>query len=116
MTVSEAIRLCDTLSPNCLDESLKLRWLSEAEGVIALRVGRVPPPPYTARDKETHLAVAYPYDMLYRHFLLSQIALAHGELAHYNNSIVCFNTALAAYGSYCRRAQGCGDKGSWLFG
>ena len=45
-----------------------------------------------------------------------QIALAHGELAHYNNSIVCFNTALAAYGSYCRRAQGCGDKGSWLFG
>ena len=114
MTLSEVIRLCDTLSPNCLDESLKIGWLSEAEGTIAARItGQAVKPYSTATDPDTELLVAYPFDMIYRHFLLAQIALAHGEYERYNNSILCYNTALNAFAAFHRRTAGSGEKGPW---
>ncbi len=114
MTVCEAIALSDSLCPNCLDRSLKLRWLSEAEGTVSTRITGLPIIPYGENtDPDTVLAVAYPFDMIYRHYLTAQIALAHGEYDRYNNSIILYNTALAAYGSYFRRINGADDRGQW---
>lgn len=105
MTVREAIALVDRLKPNKFTEEDKIKWLSEIDGLIVRELIETHENPtfegefkgYTAESLDTDLIAPYPYDVLYRWYLESQIDLGNMEIQKYNNSKTLFNTAYVNY-------------------
>ena len=104
MTVLEAITHLDQLKPNGIDSATKYRWLSDIEGILYDEVfsgtngdyeGRSLP--YTAADDDVVLCVPEPYADVYVKYLFAQIDFINGEFTRYNNSMVMFNVAYAAF-------------------
>ena len=56
--------------------------------------------------EETVLAIAAPYNELYRHYVEAQIHYCNGELERYNNAIALWNTMLLAWRDYRARTEG----------
>jgi len=113
MTVKEAIALVDRLKPNKFSEADKLKWLSDIDGLIVRElVDSHEDSPledefegYGVSDKNTELIAPYPYDILYRWYLESQIDLGNMEIAKYNNSKTLFNNAYLTYTDYYNRTH-----------
>ncbi len=53
--------------------------------------------PYTPADDDALLCVPEPYADVYVKYLFAQIDFVNGEFARYNNSMVMFNVAYAAF-------------------
>lgn len=113
MTVKEAIALVDRLKPNKFSETDKIKWLSEIDGLIVRElVDTHEDSPleeefegYRATDKNTELIAPYPYDILYRWYLESQIDLGNMEINKYNNTKTLFNNAYVNYTDYYNRTH-----------
>lgn len=103
MTVRECIEMIDELRPNPVAPFVKVEWLAELDGTIALDVmlmdiSEVQQFNYReATDMDRELLVRFPHDSIYQYFLVAKLDFVAGEMKRYNNDIQLYNNALAAY-------------------
>jgi hypothetical protein len=113
MTVSEAIENVNKIKPNRFSEEEKIKWLSEIDGLIVRElVDTHEDPPikgdfsgYSESSMDVELLAPYPYDVLYRFYLESQIDLGNMEINKYNNSRTLFNNAYLTYTDWYNRTH-----------
>jgi hypothetical protein len=111
MTVQSAIERADEMrAGNSAPEEMKIRWLSELDGVIyndVILTHEVKVEPYTGyQDDVTKKLIAEePYDVLYVYWLMAQIDLKASELNKYNNSLALFKDALKDYKAWFNRTH-----------
>ena len=101
MTIAQAIAHFDALTPNQLPVPVKVRWLSQLDGLLVQEqlapegVGDFSG--YNAdTDISTELLVEYPHEEIYRWYLEMKTWDALGETAKYNNATQKYNAALVA--------------------
>ena len=115
MTVIEAIALVDRLKPNKFTEADKVKWLSDIDGLIVRELvdthenrpleGNFEGYIDLVSSGEKELIAPYPYDILYRWYLESQIDLGNMEIAKYNNSKTLFNNAYSTFTDHYNRTH-----------
>lgn len=111
MTVAQALEIAGRMQPHAVDEADLLRWLTSLDGQIYREVllahedAPEAPEAYGQDDGERVLLVREPYAELYPLYLAAKIDYQHAELERYNNSMVMYQTALAAYTSWYTRAH-----------
>lgn len=111
MTVQQAIERANEMRcGNSASDEMKIRWLSELDGMIYNDVIKRHKgnesrtmPEYTSDNTNAELIVEAPYDMLYVYYLMMQIDLAASEINKYNASAQLYNSALVNYKNYYRR-------------
>lgn len=103
MTILDAIKGFDALTPNPLPFPTKVQWLSNLDGQIwrdvpSCREEAGDFSGYTeATDPQTRLLVPHPYEELYRWYLEMMVWDALGEMSRYNNAAQKYNTVLLRY-------------------
>ena len=115
MTITRAIALADELCPNAYSDDVKLQWINQIEGRLALEVFLMAVAEvqdnfqYTTVD-DTELLVKSPHDDIYTWWLRSQIDLAHAEYDKAANDTAMFEAAWTEFVVwFCQRydpAQG----------
>ena len=122
MTIKEALALVDELKPNGFSPTVKIRWLSELDGMIYQGLVQthegnddIENPHYTAEtDLDTTLIAEHPYDRLYVTWLESRIDYYNYDIAMLNNSNAAFQTEYQEYAAwYNRTYRPLGEK--WKF-
>lgn len=110
MKVGEAIAYLDEVKPNAFSRGVKLGWLSEIEGKLALEIRLETMEsledwlPYAAADMTAELRAGFPYTGVYTWWLQAQVDLANGEYDKAQNTMAMFNNAWAEYLRwYCQR-------------
>jgi hypothetical protein len=111
MTILEAIARVDAVKPNVYQQSEKIKWLSELDGIIKAEIidtheggENVAFSGYTAEtDLNTKLLVPAPYDEVYVRYLEMQIDYANNEYGKYNNSMVMYNSVYTAFEKHYNR-------------
>jgi hypothetical protein len=110
MTVQQALDYLDGVKPNAFSQGVKLNWLSEIEGKIALEIRLETPEsledwlPYTAENLTKTLKTGVPYTGVYTWWLQAQADLANGEYDRAQNTMAMFNNAWSEYLRwYCQR-------------
>jgi hypothetical protein len=99
MTVQEAIDFVDEIKPNAFSDKIKLRWINQIEGRIALelllktREEAEEDYQYSLEELETDLLIGSPHDDVYTWWLQAQIDLANGEYDKAANTMAVFNAA-----------------------
>lgn len=99
MSAFEVLSQADLLSPNQYTTEQKLQWLGELEGRIYADVILATPEKLAEMEKtwQDTLAVTWPHNDLYVHWLLAKIHQANGELELYQNRMESFNTSYQNY-------------------
>ena len=113
MKIKDAIALVDRLKPNKFSVADKVAWLSEIDGLIVRELVETHENPpvngdfggYTDDNLEVELIAPYPYDILYRWYLESQIDLGNMEINKYNNSRTLFNNAYLTFTDFYNRTH-----------
>lgn len=113
MTIIEAINRINAVKPNSYDQSQKVKWLSDLDGIVKKEIidtheggeGKV----FNGYTEETPLTtvllISAPYDQIYIHYLSMQIDYANGEYPKYNNSQDVYNEAYTAFKRYYNRTH-----------
>lgn len=102
MTLEKIIAMVDEQEPNDYTTEQKLRWISELEArvlndIINPRKNTpVEFPTYTEAN-DTECLVEFPYDEMYRWYVICQICLANAEYGKYNNALVYFKDIWGDY-------------------
>lgn len=107
MTVSEAIMEVDKLRPNAYSEDVKVRWLSELDGKIALEVCKskdVPLYKYP-NDCDRELLVAHPHSDIYPLYLVAMIDFYNQDIGSYQNVMSMFNNNYDIFAKWYQRTQ-----------
>lgn len=111
MTILDAISRVDKVKPNTYSQQEKVRWLSALDGTVKTEIidtheggeeiG------FSGYNDETllttELLIPAPYDDVYIRYLEMQIDYANGENAKYQNSMIVYNTAMAAFERFYNR-------------
>jgi hypothetical protein len=113
MNIIEAINQVDVVKPNTYDQSQKIKWLSNLDGIVKKEIidthegsENVTFNGYTdATLLTTKLLIPAPYDVVYIRYLEMQIDYANGEYAKYNNSMEVYNEAYTAFQRYYNRTH-----------
>lgn len=111
MTIIEAINRLDKIKPNGYDQSDKVTWLSELDGMVKQTVTDTHEGDenisFTGYDAttplDTVLLIPSPYDSAYLDWLAAKIDFADGEYARYNNSMTRFNDTFLAFSRFYNR-------------
>ena len=111
MTIIEAINRVETIKPNSYGQTEKIRWLSDLDGIIKTEIfdtheggENISYSGYTEDTAlDTLLLVPEHYDDIYIHYLEMRIDYANNEYGKYNNSMMMYNTAYAAFEKYYNR-------------
>lgn len=123
MTIIEAINRIDLIKPNTFERLEKTRWLSTLDGIIKSMIidtheggADIEFKGYDAEtDTTTALLVPAPFDEIYLFWLESKIDYWNGEYARYQNSMIMYNTAYAAFEQYYNRTHKPLSKKRFLF-
>ena len=113
MTILEAISRVDDVKPNSYSQTEKIAWLSRIDATIKNEIidthegaENIAFNGYDLdTDTNTELLVPAPYDEVYIRYLEMQIDYANNEYGKYNNSMVMYNAAYAAYEKYYNRTH-----------
>ena len=113
MTINDVITRIDALKPNTYSVEDKIRWLSELDGIIKVKIidtheggESVSFSGYPGDcDLMTELLVPAPYDDVYIYWLEAQIDYANGEYNKYNNSRERYNAVYADFRNYYNRTH-----------
>lgn len=114
MTINDAInRVGEHIKNTQYTEINKIQWLSALDKMVKSQIidthadgDRVEFTGYDEdTDMNTELLVPFPYDDMYIKWLEAQIYYTNNESVHYNNAIMLFNTAYAAYEDYYNRTH-----------
>ena len=102
MTIAQAIAHFDALTPNQLPVPVKVRWLSQLDGLLFRETlcpgGEAGFSGYDAdTDISTVLLVEHPYDEIYRWYLEMKTWDTLGEMTKYNNATQKYNAAMVAW-------------------
>jgi hypothetical protein len=108
MKIGEAISRIDTLKPNTIPKSEKIKWLSTLDSMVTTEIIQTHEggenTVFIGYDESTfegtELLIPSPYDDAYLYWLESKIDYWNGESNKYNNSTSMFN---AVYLSYAKR-------------
>lgn len=100
MTAQTAITQADTLRPNNLDASLKLKWLDELDAELAEMMNIDMPEPC---DADTMLLMPSPYDQVYPYHLMVKIDFALEETDLYMLDSAVANRYLGQAKAWWRR-------------
>lgn len=111
MTILEAISRVDDVKPNSYSQAEKIAWLSRIDATIKNEIIDTHEGAENIAfngyehdtDTNTELLVPAPYDEVYIRYLEMQIDYANNEYGKYNNSMVMYNAAYAAYEKYYNR-------------
>ena len=107
MTIETCMNLVDSMLPNGVDSSVKLRFLGEIEGKVRVELlGESPDGDcdFTLdTPTETELCVPHPYDQLYLLYVMAMVDYVSGDIARYENGAAMFNTAYQSYGKWLKR-------------
>ena len=111
MTIQDALDMADELKPNMMQESTKIRFLSEIEGKIYHEIimkheheDDIDMPEYDSdTDTDTELLAPAPYDMVYVYWLISRIDHMNQEMDKYNNDRILFENAWGELSDYWTR-------------
>ena len=111
MTIIEAINRLDKIKPNGYDQSDKVAWLSELDGMVKQTVTDTHDGgediSFTGYDAttplDTVLLIPTPYDSAYLDWLAAKIDFADGEYARYNNSMTRFNDTFLSFSRFYNR-------------
>lgn len=111
MTITDAITLADSLKPNMMADTVKIRFLNEIEGKVFHEIlmkhvhdADMECPTYDeTTDGSTELLVAAPYDMMYVYWIICQIDHLNMEMDKYNNDRALFENAWGNFGDYWNR-------------
>jgi hypothetical protein len=111
MTIQQAIERANEMRMgNSSTDDVKIRWLSELDGMIYNDVIKkhkgnesIAKPEYTIEDTSKELIAEAPYDVLYVYFLMASIDLAASEINKYNSSVSLYNSVLSNYKNWYRR-------------
>lgn len=105
MTSDTCMALVDTLAPNGVEASVKLRWLCELEGRIRVELKHQPPAELSL-EIGSDLSVPYPFDQLYWMYLVAMIDFINHDCSRYENSAAMFNMAYRSYAKWLQREGG----------
>ena len=113
MTIQDAINQADRMKPNMMDRGLKIRALSELDGMIHREIilKHVHFPWQTmfkgydeGTDEGQELLVPYPYaEDVYTYWLMARIDHQNMEMDKYNNDRALFENAYETFHDYWRR-------------
>ena len=115
MTLQGAIDKADEMKPNMMSRDLKVKALSELDGLIVreilLKHERMPwetdMSSFTGYDNDTdpdtELIAPWPYDDMYTYWLMARIDEQNLETDKYENDRTRFNNAYDMYHDYWRR-------------
>ena len=109
MTVREALELTDRRRPNLYSQEEKLRWLSEAEGMVwgALEAFHAVAGSFSGLENsdwpDRKLLLPQPFTGLYYLWLEGSMYYADGEYLLYNNSMTRFNSLWRDFFAWCCR-------------
>ncbi len=107
MTIQDCMDLVDTMTPNRVALSVKLRFLGEIEGKVRVELLEEDPHELTPFDVDvpmgTELCVPHPYDQLYLLYIVAMMDYLNGDSARYENGAALFNQAYLAYGKWLKR-------------
>ena len=102
MTIQEALDMADQMKPNAMERSMKIRYLSQLDGLIFHEIllkheheQDIECPKYDSEtDPGTELLVPDPYaEDLYVSWLMSKIDWQNQEMDKYNNDNALFENA-----------------------
>lgn len=99
MTPNKVIEIVDTIRPNPYSEEMKLRWISELDGMVKRLVFQEDEAtPYVLPDDlDKELLISHPYENLYQLYIEAKIGFYNREYGNYNNSAMAFETLFAEY-------------------
>ncbi len=107
MTVNDCIKLVDAMTPNCLDASVKLRFLKEIEGQVQVELlGQEPGSTLSlddGRHGDTELIAPHPFDRLYLLYVTAMMDYLNGDVSRFENGAALFNRVYQSYGKWLRR-------------
>ena len=111
MKINEAIMQLDALKYNTYTQADKIDWLSRLDGMVKHLIidthegaENISFDGYDENtDLETELLVQAPFDELYLRWMEAQVDYYNGEYDRYNNAIILFNTAYAAFENHYNR-------------
>lgn len=102
MTIQECLDIVDEMKPNMMSRKLKIKYLTEIEGLIWSEIvmkheydlNAIQRPQYTEdTDPGTVLIVPEPYQMVYVYWLMSKIDMQNQEDDRYNVDRAHFENA-----------------------
>ena len=114
MNIQEALDLADAMKPNMMPDQVKLKFLSEIEGLIHEEIlmrhehteeEEACPVINDQSDRGMQLIVPAPYDMLYVYWLMSKIDLQNMEIDKYNNDRTLFENAYDTMSDWWTRTK-----------
>ena len=113
MTILEAIQRIDVLKPNTYNQTEKIRWLSELDGMVKREIIDTHEGGDEVKYEQygdnvvltTELLVPHPYDRIYLPWLQAQIDYLNGENGKYQNSMSMFNEAFRSFEKYYNRTN-----------
>lgn len=107
MTIESCLKLVDSMMPNGVSDSVKLRFLGEIEGKVRVELlGEAPDGEADFNERTpggTELCVPHPYDQLYILYVMTMLDYIGGAVARYENSAAMFNTVYQSYGKWLKR-------------
>lgn len=110
MTLEKALEICDTAKPNQYSRADKIRWLSDADGMVQREIlDYFEPGDFEGYTEDTPgdtvLLVPEPYCSLYEAYLSAQIDFHNGEFTRYQNSAQLYNAVFSSLAEWYRRTQ-----------
>ena len=107
MLISTALAHARGLTGQSVDDAEAVRWLSEADGRIALELYRADAwTPYDpVADRDAELLLPFPWDGYYVHHLEAMTYYANGEYDRYEPARAMAEAVLADVRAFCRRAR-----------
>lgn len=120
MLTSTALAQSAALTGQVIDNAIRVQWLSEMDGKLALELRRDEEwTPYDPTE-DIELLVPHPWDGLYVHYIAARTYLSNGEYDRYDPERELFEATLRDYKAYLRREgklpEGHDDiyAGNWL--
>lgn len=111
MTVAQVLDYVKHAYPHARPNAELCRWLSELDGKIASEIMMMSPEDcslfqYKPSNRTTELLVKFPYDDIYRLFVIAMIEQANTEWNKYSNSVTSFNNRLQEFEFwFCRQYE-----------
>ena len=99
MTPNKVIEIVDGIKPNSYDAQMKLRWISELEGIVKSKVIQEDgfKPLGYPEDMDRELIIPAPFDTCYQLYVEAMIDYYNKEYGNYNNSNAMFEARFTEY-------------------
>ena len=104
MTVKEIIEYTDKVRPNDFDQTIKLDWINQVDGIVQAEIMKIPPEKIRRLTVNTDtLSVKHPYCEMYSLYVIAMLHLFTGNTEGYESFSKAYNDAMSRYAKYVAR-------------